>query len=96
MMSICVLDGKKIKDREQLHDVLADSLGFPEWYGRNLDALYDCLTELHEDTEIKLLHEGEMKENLGEYAGFLAEVLRVAAEENQRIRYVEGNVDQRL
>lgn len=95
-MGVCILDGKEIKDREQLHDALADSLGFPEWYGRNLDALYDCLTELHEDTEVRLLNESEMKQHLGEYAGFLAEVLRVAAEENPKIRYVEENVDQRL
>lgn len=95
-MGVCVLDGKEIKDREQLHNVLADSLGFPEWYGRNLDALYDCLTELHEDTEIRLLHEDEMREHLGEYAGFLAEVLRVTAEENPRIRYVEEDVEQGL
>ncbi|GAA5151263.1 hypothetical protein GCM10023340_29850 [Nocardioides marinquilinus] len=26
-----------------LHDVLARELGLPDWYGRNLDALADCL-----------------------------------------------------
>jgi hypothetical protein len=26
--------------------VLGDELGFPDWYGRNLDALADCLTDL--------------------------------------------------
>ena len=27
---------------------LAEALEFPDWYGENLDALYDCLTDLGE------------------------------------------------
>ncbi|MFI9006491.1 barstar family protein [Actinosynnema sp. NPDC053489] len=27
-------------------DAIADALSFPAWAGRNLDALYDCLTDL--------------------------------------------------
>lgn len=27
-------------------DAIGAALGFPGWYGRNLDALYDCLTDL--------------------------------------------------
>ena len=39
-----ILDGNLILDREMLHDVLAEELHLPVWYGRILDALYDCLT----------------------------------------------------
>lgn len=38
------LDGNLIK--ENGHDYLTDALGLPEYYGKNLDALYDCLTEI--------------------------------------------------
>lgn len=38
------LDGNLIK--ENGHDYLADALCLPEYYGKNLDALYDCLTEI--------------------------------------------------
>ncbi|MDD6345358.1 MAG: barstar family protein [Oscillospiraceae bacterium] len=31
---------------EELHEELAQKLGFPEYYGKNLDALYDCLSEM--------------------------------------------------
>jgi hypothetical protein len=31
---------------EVVLDNIARDLGFPEWYGRNLDALKDCLTDL--------------------------------------------------
>ncbi|MBV8996327.1 MAG: barstar family protein [Pseudonocardiales bacterium] len=27
-------------------DVIGAALNFPAWYGRNLDALYDCLVDL--------------------------------------------------
>ena len=27
-------------------DAIGAALSFPEWYGRNLDALYDCLIDL--------------------------------------------------
>jgi RNAse (barnase) inhibitor barstar len=29
------------------------ALGFPPWYGANLDALFDCLTDLPEQTEVR-------------------------------------------
>jgi ribonuclease inhibitor len=40
----------------ELHDLLARELNFPEWYGRNLDALHDCLTSLCEETRIIFIH----------------------------------------
>lgn len=82
---ICILDGKKIENREMLHDLLIDSLGLPEWYGRNLDALYDCLTDVSEEMEIQFLHTGEMEERLGSYAVSLMKAVRMAAEDNRRI-----------
>ena len=30
----------------QFHDVIRDSLEFPAYYGRNWDALWDCLQEI--------------------------------------------------
>ena len=27
----------------ELHDVLKKAFGFPDYYGKNLDALWDCL-----------------------------------------------------
>jgi hypothetical protein len=35
---------KEIEDRETFHDVFSRILGFPEFYGRNMDAWIDCLT----------------------------------------------------
>lgn len=43
-----------IRSPRQLHERLRDALGFPDWYGCNLDALHDCLTALPEETELVL------------------------------------------
>ena len=81
-----VLDGNTIDSREALHETLARELHFPAWYGRNLDALFDSLTDIREDTEICLCHLAALEAALGTYAGRLVRVLRRAAEENPRIR----------
>lgn len=78
------LDGKEIQDRKQLHDTLAMELQFPVWYGANLDALYDCLTDIHIETRLTVLHSDKLRENLGPYADKLFYVLRRAARENPR------------
>jgi hypothetical protein len=36
-------DAKRVPE---LLDTLASALGFPEWFGENLDALMDCLTDM--------------------------------------------------
>lgn len=62
------LIASQLTDKEVLHDVLAEELQLPEWYGRNLDALHDCLTEL---TDVELVLVGWPDE------GYLARVRRV-------------------
>ncbi len=42
------IDLRNVNSPEQLHDVLEEALPLPEYYGRNLDALYDILTSLPE------------------------------------------------
>jgi len=39
----------RIVDWDSFHDVWSEVLGFPDFYGRNLDAWIDCLTSVDED-----------------------------------------------
>ena len=48
------LDFSGIALRYELHLALKKAFGFPEYYGMNLDALHDCLTDITEDTEIEI------------------------------------------
>lgn len=52
-MKQITLDGSILADAALLHDYLKEQLQFPEYYGKNLDALYDCLTDL-DDLEITI------------------------------------------
>lgn len=49
-MKKILLDFKLTHTPERVQDYLALQFDFPESYGKNLDALYDMLTELSEDT----------------------------------------------
>ena len=40
------LDGAHITDWDTFHDACARALGFPDFYGRNMNAWIDCLTYL--------------------------------------------------
>lgn len=80
-----VLDGGQIRTREDLHNALERGLSLPEWYGRNLDALYDCLCDVGEETEIILRRLPLLREALGRYGETLIRVLRDAGAENGQI-----------
>lgn len=41
---IAVLEGKEIKTTEDFHKEIREQLGFSSYYGRSLDALWDCMT----------------------------------------------------
>ena len=83
-----VIDGEAIASREALHDALEEQLSLPAWYGRNLDALYDCLTDLREDTELWVIHTAALRERLGGYALGLLRMLRDTEEENPRFHLI--------
>lgn len=40
------LDGNNIKTEADFYKAIASSLSFPDYFGENLDALYDCLNDL--------------------------------------------------
>jgi len=49
-----MIDCTGVAENEALHRLFAKTLHFPEWYGNNLDALYDLLTDLEEPTHVIL------------------------------------------
>lgn len=77
------LSGNKMTSREVLHTYLAKKLAFPSYYGKNLDALHDCLTERSTPLHITVTYAERLKEHLGDYGETLIQVLQDAAEENE-------------
>jgi RNAse (barnase) inhibitor barstar len=47
------IDTGQIRDWDSFHDVFADALGFPSFYGRSLDAWMDCMVDPDEDDGMK-------------------------------------------
>lgn len=78
-----ILDGAAMTDRPAAHSHLAEKLDLPAYYGRNLDALYDALTELRGD--IRLRNPAAVAEHLGAYGEALLDTLREAAQENPNL-----------
>ncbi|MBQ0043265.1 MAG: barstar family protein [Lachnospiraceae bacterium] len=77
-----------VSDLEDVHRYIAVILEFPEYYGKNLDALYDCLTDMGE-CEIHLAN-WRLVTNYccGACGNRIMDVFRDAAEENGRIRLI--------
>lgn len=84
-MKRIVLNGRRMKDIAGTHCYLQRKCKFPDYYGKNLDALHDCLTEIGQDTRIILLNSEAAKQNLGEYADGLFSVLEDSFAENRHL-----------
>ena len=83
-MKKVVLNCEKLLEREQAHLYLAQMLDFPSYYGKNLDALYDCLTEIGECT-IVLEGETVLRQSNG-YGARILKVLEDAAQADFGLR----------
>lgn len=73
----------------EIHHFLAEELAFPPYYGKNFDALYDCLTDLTEETEIHLTLRDTDKEK--KEFQILKKVLSDAAEAQQNLTVIIEN-----
>lgn len=81
-METVVLDGERMLNRRAAHDHLAAQLSLPDYYGRNLDALYDLLTEREGPTRLVVRHRRTMENWLGAYAAALCQTLEDADRAN--------------
>ena len=72
-MRVVVLDGARFTDKVSAHEYIAEILGFPEYYGKNLDALDDSLHELARDTGVVIVNAAAAKRALSDYADGLFE-----------------------
>ena len=76
---IYTLEGTKMTSKNEAHAYIAGVLGFPPYYGKNLDALFDCLCELSKDSEIRITSPESILDSLGDYGRKLLDVFRDAA-----------------
>ena len=75
-----IIDCTRIKTKEDLHRIFRETLRFPEWYGNNLVALYDCLSEA--SGKVRLLDWETAEVSLGAYGTKAKKVIAAAALRN--------------
>lgn len=77
-----MLDGQNLANRQQIHQEIARQLELPDYYGENLDALWDVLTEWSEPLEISVQNSSALLHRLGEESAAILQLFQEAAEEN--------------
>ncbi len=89
-MKSIVIDFSECKYPLDLHNELSEKLELPEWYGNNLDALWDMLTGFIETpVTITVIFKPETKsaENLNESVLKIIETFKEASEEDEEIKF---------
>ena len=81
-METILIDAAAMPDREAAHAYLAERLALPDYYGKNLDALYDLLCERSAPTRLVIRDRSAILGNLGPYGEALLRTLEDAAGEN--------------
>ena len=79
------LDGTVLESKEELHNTVFYQLALPDYYGRNLDALWDVLSTWSAPLCIEVTHTELLKRHLTGYADALLELLHDAQRENDVI-----------
>ena len=74
------INAKRITDKDSLHALLRQKLSLPEDCGRNLDAVFDVLTDPGKDRIVTVKHEELLRERLGDYADRFLRMLDDAAQ----------------
>lgn len=67
------IDGEDFNGVETFYDELSKIFAFPDYFGRNLDGIYDCLTDIDDEIELIWLNHKKSKDELSKdttQAGF--------------------------
>ncbi|NMD38731.1 MAG: barstar family protein [Christensenellaceae bacterium] len=87
MIKQVLLDLSKFKSIAEIHSFLSKELGFEDYYGYNLDALYDSLSTLFTKTSIEIINFNQIN---GVYKKDVERMLNVfddVAEESEYFNY---------
>lgn len=78
-MKKITLDFENISNKEEMHKYLAEKFEFPDYYGKNLDALFECLTDIAEPTAVNIINA------INDYDVQIINVITSAEEENDNL-----------
>lgn len=85
-MKEIILDGSQFVDIQTTHQILKNIFNFPDYYGKNLDAFWDCITEYaifcYQNSTEKIIWKdfSISQKNLGKEADSLLDIFKEATE----------------
>jgi len=87
------IDFSSVKSLDDLHGLLKEKFGFPEYYGKNLDALWDCMGDVfiwgeEEEWTIELYGVYSIREDLQEEMAGVLEVFQDVHAESPKVKFV--------
>ncbi len=80
-MKIIKIDTRKIIDWETFHDVFKEIFGFPDFYGRNMDAWIDCMASLDAPEDEMTKVNIDKNETLVLHLGYIDEFVKRCPEQ---------------
>lgn len=86
-----VIEGEKITKKAEFFESVSAQIPLPEWFGKNLDALYDVITcDLlpKGNAEAEIVNLKALRKNLGSYADALISMLSDIAAGDKRFELV--------
>lgn len=84
-MKTITLDINKMTSIPGMHKYLQRTLRLPDYYGKNLDALYDCLSTYPEALTVEVPEAVGDSKYLGDYGKQLLLVFQDASEDNDNL-----------
>lgn len=84
-MNKVILNGKRMITKEKTHAYLKRKFDFPDYYGRNLDALWDLLSVWDRELLIVIINKADLIENLEGYGNSLLKLFDELNDENRNI-----------
>ena len=70
-----IIDFTHVDRFDEFHDAIRKGLDFPDYYGKNWSALWDCLTDMSGDINIEIRGFDVIKEKFPEAADMFLEIL---------------------
>ena len=85
-MDFYYLEGQFMTDRNSAYSYIAGQLDFPDYFGNNLDALADCLSEMPRGCAIVISDPQVIIDNLSYYGEAIIDVFKEM--ENRETGYI--------
>ncbi|MBQ2678756.1 MAG: barstar family protein [Firmicutes bacterium] len=84
---ICYLDCSEMDSIGDIHNQLQAKLPLPDYYGRNLDALWDVLSTYCDDLEINLENYNDTPEDVRDYVAIMVTLFERLAEKRKNFTF---------